>query len=196
MRVDADLDQLPADPMEHRFESIVGAKLLIDVVKVIPKSLRGYFEFVSDVTRAPALGEASEHSMFLIRQGVHWSRPQRIIGHFDELLRHAEHPLDELLRSLPTVHIASEVDDPTPSGLRILVDHGRQVHPESATRARIDLQIEIGNRRPRLGTIAQVTMLRADQRPEHVASLEQLKARFTKGLITFKSEELRSAGVP
>jgi hypothetical protein len=50
--------------MEHRLESIVHAKLLIDVVKVVPKRLRGYFEFASDVTRAPTLRETSEHSMF------------------------------------------------------------------------------------------------------------------------------------
>ena len=65
------LNQFPADRVRHGLESVVRAKLLIDVMEVIPERLGANLELTRDVDRALPVGEVAEHLMLLLRQRVH-----------------------------------------------------------------------------------------------------------------------------
>jgi hypothetical protein len=105
-RINGDLDQLPADPMEHRLESVVRSELLVDVVKVIPKRLGTYSELSGDVPGVLTFRKAAEHAMFLVWQRVHRSWPRRVVWQLYDLSRHMKHLPGEGFSSLAAVHVA------------------------------------------------------------------------------------------
>jgi hypothetical protein len=125
------LDEFPADRVDDGLEPVVGAQLLIDVVEVIPERLGTDPQLAHDRCWTLAFGEIPKHSMFLFRQSRYRLRSHRIVRGREELLRRSQHPLHERLRSLPIFDAAHQVHDPPASRLRILVNDGRHVHPDS-----------------------------------------------------------------
>ena len=115
--------------MNHGLEPVVRAKLLIDVVKVIAERLGTDHQVAHDGRWGLAFGEIPKHSMFLLRQAHDRLRSYRAVRGIEELLRRSQHPLHERLRSLPISDAAHQVHDPAASRPRILVNHGRHIHP-------------------------------------------------------------------
>src|SRR5688572_13792037 len=125
----AELDQFPADRVDHGLEPVVRAQFLIDVVKMIPERLGTDPQVAHDGRWAPAFGEIPKHSMFLLRQSRYRLRSYRGVRGLEELLRRSQHPLHERLGSFPISNAAHQVHDPAASRLRILVNHSRHIHP-------------------------------------------------------------------
>src|SRR5579872_4617626 len=165
-------------------------------MEVIAERLGTNLELTRDVDWALPVGEVAEHLMLLLRQRVHRGRPQRIVRDLHQFLRHQEHTLDERLLVLSAFDTARQMHDSAPSALRILVNQGRHVYPDSQAGAGIDLEIKVGDCRVMRRAIAHMTILCADERAQHATALEQLKAGLADRLVASKPEERLGTGIP
>jgi hypothetical protein len=172
------------------------AKLLIDVMEVIPERLGTDLQLAHDGRWALTFGKVLEHSMLLLRQPGCRLRSHGIVSGREELLRRPQHASHERFRSLPITNAAHQVHDPAASDLRIFVDHGRDIHPNPPAGSSLDLEIEVGDRPVVRRTIAHLTPFGAHECAKHAAPLKQLKAGLADDLVAAKPEQHLGAGVP
>src|ERR1035437_328201 len=79
-------EQFSLDGIHDRFQTIVSSQLLVDVMEVIPESLRADVENVSNLITILALCEPAEDVFFLVGQWGYWRCPHGRFADRTELL--------------------------------------------------------------------------------------------------------------
>jgi hypothetical protein len=162
----------------YRFETIVGAELLVDVVEVVAERLGGNPQLPGDGRGVVASGEQLEDAPLMYGERLDGG-VVGLIGERNDSPRGLHHAAGQLLVAPPLIDVARQPHQQPASRLSVVEQDRRDVHLDPVPGSGAHFQIEIGDPAGRFtamagrrfGASSERLGVQRVMRPEHVVDV-------------------------